>query len=196
LLTVTGRGAWIAVAVYAALTFANSGACIGWLQFWLWQPVEDYSYNALNTAAYSHVMNLSCDFHEAKEPSEIHQAVLQGRSITGLVDTICFQLIPMFIDLILVFAFLYYLFGPYMALNLAITTLFYLYTTTKLVKITQARRRDYILFWRKEWRSAHNSLDNWRVASVSLSYICTEFFADLDVVFQQCSLRIHSLRDK
>lgn len=140
---------------------------MGWIQFWLWQPLQQYSYDALNTAAHAHVMNLSSDFHENKEPSEIHQAVFQGRSVTGLVDTVCFQLIPMFIDLVLVFSYLYYLFGPYMALIPAFTTILYLYSTTKLVSLAAKRRRAYITDYRNEWMAAYSSLGNWRVASVS-----------------------------
>lgn len=112
-------------------------------------------------------MNLSSDFHETKEPAYIHQAVFQGGSITGLVDTFFFQLLPMFIDLFLVFVYLYYLFGAYMALTLATTTLFYLYTTAKLVSMASARRREYVTYYRKEWYSSYNSVGNWRVASVS-----------------------------
>jgi ABC-type transport system involved in Fe-S cluster assembly fused permease/ATPase subunit len=139
---------------------------VGLIQFWLWQPLEQYSYNALNTAAHAHVMNLSSDFHEKKEPHEIHQAVHQGRSVTGLVDTVCFQLIPMFIDLVVVFVYLYYVFGPYMALIPAFTTITYIYCTTKLVSMAATRRREYITDYRKEWTDANSSLGNWRVASV------------------------------
>jgi ABC-type transport system involved in Fe-S cluster assembly fused permease/ATPase subunit len=154
--------------VYVILTFVNSGACLGWLKFWLWLPLQQYSYDALNVAAQSHVMNLSSDFHDSKEASDIHQAVFQGRSITGLVDTICFSVLPMFVDLFLVGVYLFFLFGPYMMLDLLATTLFYIYTTTKLVSLAQERRRAYITHFRKEWTSAYSCIDNWRISTVCI----------------------------
>jgi ABC-type transport system involved in Fe-S cluster assembly fused permease/ATPase subunit len=164
-------GAWLQVTVYAALTFVNSGACIGWLQHWLWLPLQQYSYDALNTAAHSHVMNLSSDFHESKDASDIHQAVFQGRSITSLVDTICFSVLPMFLDLFLIGGYLFLLFGPYMTLDLLVTTLFYIYTTTKLVAMAQGRRRIYITHNIKEWTSAYSSIGNWRVSTVGFFFL-------------------------
>jgi ABC-type transport system involved in Fe-S cluster assembly fused permease/ATPase subunit len=166
-LTSAGTNAWIAVGIYSALSFANSSACIGWLQFWLWQPIEQYSYDALTSAVHGHVMSLSSEFHESRTASDIHQTINQGRSITNIVDTVCFKVGPTVVDLIFVFAYLLYLFGPYMALDLVVTTSFYLYTTMKLVSLAQKRRRTYHTYWRKEWSSLVSSINNWRVASVS-----------------------------
>lgn len=170
-LTSEGTKAWIAVGVYSALTFANSSACFGWLQFWLWQPIEQYSYDALTSAVHGHVMSLSSEFHESRTASDIHQTINQGRAITDIVDTVCFKIGPTSVDLVLVFAYLYYLFGPYMALDLAATTFIYLYTTTKLVGLASSRRRIYHTHYRKEWSSLVSSINNWRVASVSCSKI-------------------------
>jgi ABC-type transport system involved in Fe-S cluster assembly fused permease/ATPase subunit len=137
------------------------------LQFWLWQPLEYYSYDALNSAAHRHVMELSSDFHDSKETSYVNGAVMQGGGIRSLIDKLIFTLIPMFIDLFLVFAYLYYLFGPYMALTLAATTFFYLYTTAKLSDMSATRRRAYIVYYHKEFYSSYSSVENWRTASVS-----------------------------
>jgi ABC-type transport system involved in Fe-S cluster assembly fused permease/ATPase subunit len=112
-------------------------------------------------------MSLSSEFHESRTTGDIHQTISQGKGIRKIVDTVFFSLGPMFIDLFLVFAYLYYLFGPYMALDLAATTLFYLYTTAKLVSLAAARRRIYHTYYRKEWYSSLSSVGNWRVASVS-----------------------------
>lgn len=172
----------IEVALYAALIFAKSNACVGWLQQWLWQPIEFYAYNALNTAAQSHVMSLSSDFHAAKETNEIHLAVFQGKNIIQFVDTVCFQVVPMFIDLSLVFGYLYYLFGPYMALNLAVTTLVYLYLTSKLTAMADTSRREYIVHFKREWRAQHSTIGNWQLASVGPKCIFLASAANSDTV--------------
>jgi ABC-type transport system involved in Fe-S cluster assembly fused permease/ATPase subunit len=111
-------------------------------------------------------MSLSSEFHESRTTGDIHQTISQGKGIRKIVDTVFFSLGPMFIDLFLVFAYLYYLFGPYMALDLAATTFFYLYTTAKLVSLAANRRRTYHTYYRKEWSSSVSSVNNWRVASV------------------------------
>ncbi|KAH8889944.1 hypothetical protein GQ53DRAFT_807444 [Thozetella sp. PMI_491] len=41
----------------------------------LWIPVEYYTFDAMSTAAYSHVLNLSSDFHGTKSSSDIVMAV-------------------------------------------------------------------------------------------------------------------------
>jgi ABC-type transport system involved in Fe-S cluster assembly fused permease/ATPase subunit len=153
--------------MYAILTFANSESCIGWLQFWLWRPLEQYATQALNTAAHAHVMGLSSDFHDSKESADINQAVHQGHSVTELVELICFEILPILIDLVAVCFYLNFLFGPYMGLILAFTSTTFLYTTTKLVVLTRVRRRKFIKNYRKEWISAYTTLNNWRTATVS-----------------------------
>jgi ABC-type transport system involved in Fe-S cluster assembly fused permease/ATPase subunit len=157
----------VAVTLYAVLVFSRSEACIGWLKEWLWQPVEFYSYSALTTAAQTHVMNLSAGFHTSKDANEIFMAVWKGQGTINLVRTVCFQVIPMFIDLSLVFGYLYYLFGPYMALNLAMITLVYLYITSKLNTIANNSRREYWGYYVKEWKALQSSISNWQIASVS-----------------------------
>ncbi|TAQ86264.1 hypothetical protein B7494_g5424 [Chlorociboria aeruginascens] len=160
------QNVWLPVAVYAILLFVSGGACIGWIQKWLWIPLEQYSYDALSTAAHSHIMNLSSDFHDNKNSSDLNHAVSGGRSVADLLDTVCFQVIPMFIDLTLAFVYLCGLFGPFMALILAVTVISYLYITTKLYALRANKRRDYIAIHRKEWSVAYQSLDGWNTASL------------------------------
>lgn len=164
-LTSAGHSPWVAASIYATLTFLNSGSCIGWVQFWLWRPLEQYAYQELSTAAHQHVMSLSSDFHEKKDASDIHRAVNQGQSVTRLVEMVCFEILPMLVDLVAVCIYLNFLFGPYMGLILAVTSLTFLYTTTKLVSLATTKRRLYLKSFRKEWMSIYMSIDNWRTAS-------------------------------
>ncbi|KAF4633947.1 hypothetical protein G7Y89_g4170 [Cudoniella acicularis] len=152
--------------VQGALRFVNSGACIGWIQKWLWMPVEQYSYDALSTASHAHIMTLSSDFHDSKTSSDLIQAVSGGRSVADLLETVCFQVIPMFIDLAVAFAYLWSLFGPYMGLMMAATAASYLYITTKLVSMRASKRRNFITVMRKEWTVGYSSLDGWNTASL------------------------------
>lgn len=157
---------WLQATLYAVFYFISSGACIGWLRKWLWMPVENYSYDALSTAAHSHLMNLSSDFHDNKTTSDLSQAISGGRSVSDLLDTVCFQVFPMFIDLSIAFGYLWSLFGPYMGLIMACTVISYLYLTTKLVAMRAEKRREYITIYRKEWTVGQQGLDGWNTASL------------------------------
>lgn len=95
------------------------------------------------------------------------QATSSGRSVTELLETICFHVVPMFIDLIIAFGYLWSLFGPFMGLVLATTFFTYLYVTTKLVANRAGQRRQFIAVFRKEWAAWHQSLEGWNTASVS-----------------------------
>ena len=151
---------------YALLAFIGGSACLGWLRKWLWLPVEQYSYDALSTASHAHIMSLSSDFHDNKTSSELSQAISGGRSVADLLESVCFDVVPMFIDLTVAFGYLSWLFGPLMGLVLAVEAIAYLYTTTKLVAMRADNRREYISKYRKEWTTAHQSMDGWNTASV------------------------------
>lgn len=61
----------------------------------------------LKTAAYNQIMSLSRDFHTEKHSGELFKAIEQGRSITNLLDTVLFQIGPIFIDVVVAFSYLY-----------------------------------------------------------------------------------------
>ncbi len=128
--------------------------------------MEQYSYDAISTASHAHIMNLSSDFHDSKTSSDLSQAISGGRSVADLLETVLFQVIPMFIDLAVAFAYLLSLFGPYMGLLMAATVVCYLYTTTKLATLRADQRRNYVVIYRKEWNVGHQSLDSWNTASL------------------------------
>jgi ABC-type bacteriocin/lantibiotic exporter with double-glycine peptidase domain len=159
---------WLAIALFAVLRFISGGSCIGWIQRWLWIPVEQYGYDALNTASHAHIMNLSSDFHDSKTSSDLLQAMRGGSSVAELLDLVCFQVLPMFIDLAIAVAYLWSIFGPYMGLMIAATAASYFYVTTKLVSLRAPKRREYITVMRKEWAVGYSSLDGWITASVCI----------------------------
>ncbi|PBP22523.1 hypothetical protein BUE80_DR006542, partial [Diplocarpon rosae] len=157
---------WLPIAIYAFLRFISGGAGIGWFRTWLWMPLEQYSYDALSTASHAHLMSLSCDFHDNKISSDVAQAVHGGRSISDLLDLVCFQVVPMFIDLVVAFAYLWILFGAYVGLMMVLTAATYIYITTKLYSRRAQIRRDYIALYRKEYTIGQQSLDGWSNASL------------------------------
>lgn len=186
LLTATAHdqhSVWLAAAGYAGLVFFGQGL-ISWLRYWLWLPIEQFGQQSLLVAAHSHVMNLSCDFHDSKESFQIHQAVAQGAHVTSIVETVCFEIFPMLVDLCLATAYLYWLFGPYLSLTVACTALAYIYTTSKLVSMSNDKRRMSNALLLRQWRSGFESIDGWVTASLfnNLKYERKQFPRPLNVL--------------
>ncbi|KAF7854161.1 hypothetical protein EAF04_010458 [Stromatinia cepivora] len=169
LITYTGgdhsHNIWAPVLLYSLLRFINGGSCLDVVRTWLWNPLEQYAYKTLSSAAHSHIMSLSSDFHDNKSSSNLFQVVHGGRSVADLMEMLCFQVIPMLIDLVI--AFIYFgAFGPYMFLVLVVTFVSYMYATVKLISMRANQRRDYITFHRKEWTVGQESLDGWTTANL------------------------------
>ncbi|RAL65174.1 hypothetical protein DID88_001280 [Monilinia fructigena] len=129
LITYTGgdhsHNIWTPVLLYSLLRFINDGSCLTVIRTWLWTPLEQYAYSTLSSAAHRHIMSLSSDFHDSKSSSDLFQVVNGGRSVADLMEMLCFQVIPMLIDLVI--AFVYFgAFGPYMFLVLVVTFVSYM----------------------------------------------------------------------
>ncbi|KAJ2900779.1 hypothetical protein MKZ38_002217 [Zalerion maritima] len=141
---VQSHNPWIQVAVFTALKWLASEAGISMLRTWLWMPVEYYSVEAIDTAAYSHILNLSCDFHDAKSASDLIQAISKGESISDMLESVCFYAIPMLIDLGIAFIYLSYTFGPYEGFITLATAVAFLYSTSRLVGGLRESRRNQV----------------------------------------------------
>ena len=73
-----------------------------------------YSYKAITTAAYDHVMRLSRDFHDNKDSGSLYASIDQGTTINDLLEAILFDVAPILVDAAVAYIYLYCVFGPYM----------------------------------------------------------------------------------
>ncbi|TDZ21857.1 Heavy metal tolerance protein [Colletotrichum orbiculare MAFF 240422] len=137
-------GAWIGVAIYGLLRIAASDAGIEFLREWLYLPLEVYADGALSTAAYRHILNLSADFHDSKSTSDISLAMYGGSSISDLLESICFQALPMLIDLVVAVVYLSVILGPYEGLITLATSTLFLFIATKMIAVMKERRRAHV----------------------------------------------------
>ncbi|KAK1991708.1 ABC transporter [Colletotrichum falcatum] len=137
-------GAWIGVAIYGLLRIAASDAGIEFLREWLYLPLEVYADGALSTAAYRHILNLSADFHDSKSTSDISLAMYGGSSISDLLESICFQALPMLIDLVVAVVYLSVTLGPYEGLITIATSTLFLFIATKMIAVMKERRRAHV----------------------------------------------------
>ena len=129
------------VLLWVVYRWADSSV-ISQIRYILWLPFEQYADGSLKTATYNQIMGLSRDFHTEKRSGELYTAIGQGYSLKSIVETLLFKILPMLIDLTVAFVYLCWIFGPYMALIVATTTVIFLWTSAYFVeRQTEPRRR-------------------------------------------------------
>lgn len=139
-----GKNPWTQVAIFAILKLAASEAGISLVRNMLWLPVEYYSMEALSMAAYSHVMNLSSDFHDAKSSSDLIVAISHGNSISNMLESICFEAIPSLIDLAVAFVYLSAKFGAYEGFITIATAMAFFQAASYIIARFQGQRKKMV----------------------------------------------------
>jgi ABC-type transport system involved in Fe-S cluster assembly fused permease/ATPase subunit len=152
---------WIQVIIFACLKLVASDSGLSLLRHWLWIPVEFYSFDAMSTAAYSHVLNLSSDFHDSKSSSDIMMAIQSGQSVSNMLDSICFQAIPMLIDMCVAFIYLSITFGPYEGFITIATASVFLYMATRMISSLKTARRSEVSAWFEEHYVRQAGIQGW-----------------------------------
>ncbi|TLD12687.1 uncharacterized protein PgNI_05020 [Pyricularia grisea] len=152
---------WVQVVIFAALRLMASEAGLSLARQWLWIPVENYSTIALSSAAYSHVLNLSADFHDSKGISELSMAIQSGQSLSGLLDSICFHAMPMMIDLCLAFVYLSTTFGPYEGLITVATAVVFFHIATRMLAKLREPRKSEVSAWFHEHYVLQAGIQGW-----------------------------------
>lgn len=156
-----GKNPWNEVLIFAGLKLVASEAGLSLLRQWLWIPVEYYSFGAISTAAYSHVLNLSSDFHDSKSSSDIMMAISCGQSISNILDSICFRAVPMLIDMIVAFTYLSATFGPYEGFITVATAAVFMYIATHMIAKLKGARKNEVGAWYKEHYVRQAGIQGW-----------------------------------
>ena len=151
--------------LFVVLRWAVSSTGLYAVKDSLYIPVELNCYQAIQTAAYNHILGLSADFHDSKQSGELFQSVHQGISVIDLLEAMVFSIAPMFVDLFLAFVYLYYLFNAYMALIAATTVILYVWAATKLTVVGAESQRKSAKVQRKVFQVMFDTLNGWRTVS-------------------------------
>ncbi len=159
--SLNGSNPWAQVLVFAALKFCESEAGLSLIRQWLWVPVEYYSFDAMSTAAYSHVLGLSSDFHDSKSSSDIMMAIQSGQSVSNLLESICFSAIPMLIDMAIAFVYLSITFGPYEGLITIATAIIFLYIAGRMISNLRNARKSEVHAWFEEHYVRQAGIQGW-----------------------------------
>ncbi|CAK7272972.1 hypothetical protein SEPCBS57363_005417 [Sporothrix epigloea] len=167
------KNPWIQVIIFALLKIASSQAGIPLLRQWLWLPLEYYSYGATSIAAYTHVLNLSSDFHDSKSSSDIMVAMSSGQSIASLLESICFSAIPMLIDMAVAYVYLSATFGPYEGFITSATSIVFLYIAGRMIAGLKVARRGEVNAWFEEHYVRQAGIQGWTTVA-SFNQVCHE----------------------
>ncbi|KAK1755178.1 hypothetical protein QBC47DRAFT_301773 [Echria macrotheca] len=158
---INDKNPWTQVLIFGGLKLVASEAGISLLRQWLWIPVEYYSYDAMSTAAYSHVLNLSSDFHDSKSSSDIMMAINSGQSISNMLDSLCFRAIPMLIDMVVAFIYLSVTFGPYEGFITIATSVIFMYIATSMIARLKMARKGEVSAWFEEHYIRQAGIQGW-----------------------------------
>ncbi|KAI1365625.1 hypothetical protein F5Y08DRAFT_327956 [Xylaria arbuscula] len=156
---------WVQVTIFAVLRVLSSEAGLPLIRHLLWMPVEYYSQEALSVAAYSHVMNLSSEFHDSQSSSDIQVAISNGYHITSLLESICFQAIPMIIDLVVAFTYLSVKFGPYEGFITIATGLAFIQSAAQLISRFKEKRKKVVSTYFEEHYTRQAGIQGWYTVS-------------------------------
>ncbi|KAI0406879.1 hypothetical protein F4802DRAFT_606003 [Xylaria palmicola] len=156
---------WVQVMIFAVLRVLSSEAGVPLIRHLLWMPVEYYSHEALSVAAYSHVMNLSSEFHDSQSSSDIQVAISNGYHITSLLESVCFQAIPMVIDLVVAFTYLSVKFGPYEGFITIATGLAFIQSAAQLISKFKEKRKKLVSTFFEEHYTRQAGIQGWYTVS-------------------------------
>jgi ABC-type transport system involved in Fe-S cluster assembly fused permease/ATPase subunit len=155
------KNPWTEVLIFAGYKLVASEAGLSLLRQWLWIPVEYYSFGAISTAAYSHVLNLSSDFHDSKSSSDIMMAIQCGQSISNILESICFRAVPMLIDMVVASVYLSAILGPYEGFITVATAAVFMYIATRMIAALKGARRNEVGAWYKEHYVRQAGIQGW-----------------------------------
>ena len=111
------------------------------IKYFLWLPLSQYAGGTLKKAAYNQIMRLSRDFHTEKQSGDLYTSIGHGNSLTEIIDMVLFNILPMLADLGVAFIYLCWIFGSYMALIVAATTMVFLWSSAYFIDMQREPKR-------------------------------------------------------
>lgn len=144
---VSDKDPWAQVLIFASLQLVDSSGGLDHIRARLWLPVEVYSYQALTTASFSHVLNLSSDFRDEKSSSDTMTAMEAGDSLSNILQSVCFHAVPMLIDMTVASVYLSLTFGPYEGFITVATAVIFFHLASRMISALKKIRRKEVGAW-------------------------------------------------
>ena len=156
---------WQQITTFVFLRLLESSGGLPALRAYMWVPLEQYTYQQIAVAGFNKVMDLSCDFHDAKSSGSLWHAINRGTIVQNVVRKALFQFLPMISDLLIAITVLQVTFGPYMGLITAAMMVLFLWSSTTISELQKANRERYITSIRNEVNIRYEATNNWLTAT-------------------------------
>lgn len=179
-----GSFPWRTAGLWALYTWLNSGAGVEVVKSFAELPVEQFARKQISSTAFAHVMNLDMAFHSNKNSGELIRAIDQGHALQGFLEFVCFEVLPMFIDLFVAFWYVSSLFDITMSYILAVVAVSYIWVGAKTNSWALKARTRRNTAWRNESKVQNEAINNWQTVSHfnRAQYECKRYNETLDEV--------------
>lgn len=156
---------WRDVGLWMLYTWLNSGAGVDLIKSFAELPVEQFARKQISSTAFAHVMNLDMAFHSNKNSGELIRAIDQGQALQGFLEFVCFEVMPMFVDLFVAFWYVSTLFDVTMSYILAVTGVAYIWIGAKTNSWATKARGRRNQSYRNESKIQNEAINNWQTVS-------------------------------
>ena len=155
----TSLGKW------ALLQVVSGGAGLGLIEALVKIPIRQFSYRQITNAAFSHVMNLSMDFHIENDSAEVMKSIDQGGALNNILEMAILDIAPAVADLF-IGCFVFYLkFNIYASLLVVIASITYVSAEVFTSNWNLEHRRDLTQTQRNETRIMHQAVQGWQTVT-------------------------------
>ncbi|TPX30291.1 hypothetical protein SmJEL517_g06109 [Synchytrium microbalum] len=142
--------AWGLILVFVGLRFLQGGVgVLSSLQSYLWIPVAQYTTRKISVKMLDHLHSLSLQYHLNRKTGELLRIMDRGvNSIGSLLSYLLFNIVPVFVDILVAVIFFIWQFGFWFGAIVFVTMTLYIVFT---IAITE---------WRAKFRREMIELDN------------------------------------
>ncbi|KAJ5773629.1 hypothetical protein N7457_008525 [Penicillium paradoxum] len=150
---------------WALLQLIRGGAGLGLIESLVKIPIRQFSYRQITNAAFSHVMNLSMDFHIENDSAEVMKSIDQGGALNNLLEVAILDITPTIVDLAIACVVFYLKFNAYASLLVVVAAILYVSVEVFTSNWNMDSRRDVTQTQRNEARIMHQAVQSWQTVT-------------------------------
>ncbi|KAJ5384434.1 hypothetical protein N7517_002345 [Penicillium concentricum] len=150
---------------WALLQLIRGGAGLGLIEALVKIPIRQFSYRQITNAAFSHVMNLSMDFHIENDSAEVMKSIDQGGALNNLLEVAILEIVPTVADLAIACIVFYLKFNIYASLLVVIVSIAYVSAEVFTSNWNMDARREVTQTQRNETRIMHQAVQGWQTVT-------------------------------
>ncbi|CAI7579936.1 unnamed protein product [Penicillium glandicola] len=150
---------------WALLQLIRGGAGLGLIESLVKIPIRQFSYRQITNAAFSHVMNLSMDFHIENDSAEVMKSIDQGGALNNLLEVAILDIVPTVADLAIACVVFYLKFNVYASVLVVIVAIAYVAAEVFTSNWNMDARREVTQTQRNETRIMHQAVQGWQTVT-------------------------------